>query len=49
MDAGTQEEIEKDNLIDYIIWKIWADKLDFYDPSKDLIIDTPVEEEKVEA
>lgn len=34
---GTQEEVTKDELIDYIIWKIWKDSLDFYDPSKDLL------------
>lgn len=49
MIAWTQEEIDKDELIEHIISKIWRDKLDFYDPSKDLIIDTIVTEEKVEA
>jgi len=34
--AGTQEEVKKEELIDYIIWKIGEDKLDFYEPSKDL-------------
>lgn len=34
--AGTQEEVKKDDLIDYIIDKIWEDKLDFYEPSRDL-------------
>jgi len=34
--AGTQEEVKKEDLIDYIIEKIWEDKLDFYEPSKDL-------------
>ncbi len=34
--AGTQEEVKKDDLIDYIIEKIWKDKLDFYEPSLDL-------------
>ncbi len=33
----TQEEIRKDELIDYIINKIWKNKLDFYSPIKDLI------------
>lgn len=37
LEAWTQEEVEKDNLIDYIIWKIWNKSLDFYDPSKDLL------------
>jgi histidyl-tRNA synthetase len=32
----TQEEVQKEELIQYIIEKIWADKLDFYCPAKDL-------------
>lgn len=35
--AGTQEEVQKEQLIDYIIGKIGEDKLDFYEPAKDLI------------
>jgi len=35
--AGTQEEVKKEELIDYIIWKIGSDKLDFYVPTNDLI------------
>jgi len=34
--AGTQEEVKKEELIDYIIDKIWRDQLDFYEPSRDL-------------
>ncbi len=34
--AGTQEEVKKEDLIDYIIDKIGEDKLDFYEPSRDL-------------
>lgn len=34
--AGTQQEVKKEDLIDYIIDKIWQDKLDFYEPSRDL-------------
>lgn len=34
---GTQAEVKKDELIDYIIWKIWSETLDFYCPVKDLI------------
>ncbi len=34
--AGTQEEVKKEELIDYIIEKIGKDKLDFYEPSRDL-------------
>lgn len=47
IEAGTQEEVKKEDLIEYIIWKIWEDKLDFYEPSRDLLkIDPPKEEEK---
>lgn len=34
----TQEEVKKDDLINYIIWKVWKDKLDFYCPANDLTI-----------
>ncbi len=34
---GTQTEIKKEDLIDYIVEKIGRDKLDFYEPSKDLL------------
>jgi len=34
--AWTQEEVKKEELIDYIIDKIGKDKLDFYEPSRDL-------------
>ncbi len=34
---GTQAEVKKEELIDYIIWKIWSETLDFYCPVKDLI------------
>lgn len=33
----TQQEVKKEDLIDYIINKIWKDSLDFYDPSRDLL------------
>ncbi|MDD3302041.1 MAG: ATP phosphoribosyltransferase regulatory subunit [Candidatus Gracilibacteria bacterium] len=36
---GTQEEIKKENLLDYIIGKIGEENLDFYCPIKDLIIE----------
>ena len=35
--SGTQEEVKKENLIEYIIEKIGSDKLDFYVPTNDLI------------
>lgn len=37
LEDGTQEEVKKEDIIDYIIEKIWADKLDFYEPSRDLL------------
>jgi len=36
-ETGTQEEINKDDLIDYVIERIGTWKLDFYCPAKDLI------------
>ncbi|MDD2871103.1 MAG: His/Gly/Thr/Pro-type tRNA ligase C-terminal domain-containing protein [Candidatus Gracilibacteria bacterium] len=36
-ESGTQEEVKKEELIDYIIGKIGTNKLDFYCPAKDLI------------
>ncbi len=38
LEAWTQEEVKKEDLIDYIIEKIWKDSLDFYDPSRDLLV-----------
>lgn len=35
----TQEQVKKDDLIEYIIDKIWNDNLDFYCPVKDLIME----------
>ncbi len=37
IDAGTQEEVKKEDLIEYIIEKIGKEKLDFYEPSRDLV------------
>lgn len=36
-EAWTQEEVKKEDLIDYIIEKIGKDSLDFYEPSRDLL------------
>lgn len=33
-----QSEVKKDELIDYIISKIWKDNLDFYSPERDLMM-----------
>lgn len=38
MEAGTQAEVKKEDLIEYIIEKIGREKLDFYDPAKELVI-----------
>ncbi len=35
--AGSQAEVKKEDLIEYIISKVGADKLDFYCPAKDLV------------
>lgn len=35
----TQEEVKKEELLDYVISKIWDENLDFYCPAKDLIIE----------
>lgn len=37
MEDGTQEEVKKDDLINYIVEKIWKESLDFYEPSRDLL------------
>ena len=37
LEAWTQEEVKKEDLIEYIIEKIWKESLDFYDPSRDLL------------
>ena len=36
---GTQTEVKKEDLINYIVENIWKDKLDFYEPSRDLLTD----------
>ncbi len=38
MEAGTQAEVKKEDLIEYIIEKIGREKLDFYDPAKELVM-----------
>lgn len=35
---GKQSEVKKEELIDYIIGKIWKDNLDFYSPERDLMM-----------
>ena len=37
LEDWTQQEVKKEDLIEYIIEKIWEDSLDFYNPSKDLL------------
>lgn len=46
IEAGTQEEVKKEELIDYIIDKVGKDKLDFYEPSRDLTQWEPKKEEE---
>jgi hypothetical protein len=36
----TQEEVKKEDLIEYIIDKIWKENLDFYQPEMDFIIES---------
>jgi histidyl-tRNA synthetase len=37
-ETGKQEEVKKEELIDYVIERIGQESLDFYQPAKDLII-----------
>lgn len=39
MEKWTQEEVKQNELLDYIISKIWEENLDFYCPARDLIIE----------
>jgi hypothetical protein len=39
----TQEEVKKEEIIQYIIEKIGSDRLDFYCPAKDLVTDEVIE------
>jgi histidyl-tRNA synthetase len=39
MEDWTQEEIKKEEVLDYIINKIWKENLNFYTPLNDLILD----------
>lgn len=43
--AGTQEEMKKEDIIDHVIEKIGKENLDFYEPSKDLIQNEPPKKE----
>jgi histidyl-tRNA synthetase len=40
----TQEEVKKENIIQYIIDRNWEERLDFYNPAKDLYIEEIKEE-----
>jgi histidyl-tRNA synthetase len=35
-DAGTQEQVNKEDIIDYVTQRVGKENLDFYDPAKDL-------------
>lgn len=37
IESWTQEEVHNDDIIEYIIWKIGTEKLDFYVPLNDLM------------
>jgi len=39
MEDGTQEEVKKDDIIEYIIDKVGVDVLNFYSPARDLVMD----------
>ena len=39
MVEGTQEEVKKEDILQYVIDHVWVEKLDFYDPLGDLVID----------
>ncbi len=41
IELGTQEEVPKEKLIDYIIEKTGEENLDFYEPSRDLVQQEP--------
>lgn len=45
IEEGTQEEIKKEEIIDYVIGKIGKKNLDFYEPSRDLVKMKPKKEE----
>jgi histidyl-tRNA synthetase len=38
MIAGTQEEVKKEHLIEYVKSKVWQNGLDFYCPAKDFML-----------
>jgi len=38
MENGTQSEVKKEDLIDFMIEKIGKENLDFYSPERDLMI-----------
>jgi hypothetical protein len=35
---GTQEEVKREDILDYIIGHIGEENLDFYDPVKDFVM-----------
>ena len=42
MKKGTQDEIQKDDIIDFVVKELWEKNLDFYDPMRDLTIGDPI-------
>ena len=47
LDKWIQEEVMRDNLLDYIIEKIWKDTLDVYSPAADLMTIEKEEQEEI--
>ncbi len=48
MKKGTQDEIKKDDIIDFVVSQIWKENLDFYSPIRDLTIGKPIVEQEWE-
>ena len=45
---GTQEEVKREDILDYIISHIGKENLDFYDPVKDFVMGEPIAREEDE-
>ncbi|MCD5380671.1 ATP phosphoribosyltransferase regulatory subunit [Candidatus Gracilibacteria bacterium] len=48
MKKGTQDEIKKDDIIDFVVSQIGKENLDFYSPIRDLTIGEPIVEQEGE-
>ena len=49
MDKGTQVEVPLSEVLDKIIAEVGTESLSFYHPSKDFIIEEPIEDIIIEA